>query len=131
MSYDLVKYASNGFVAALGIVVYDVLVDSRSLSEPFVMNDAITFAVSNVATNLTLDVVSGLLPYFNEGSALGMISKHLLQGITYMWLYNYMLGSKFEYQRDDRTNFYVAALLSIVLQYVNNPVLSLFGFQHY
>jgi hypothetical protein len=42
------------------------------------MNDGLTFAVSNIASNLALDVVSGLLPYFNEGSSLGMISKHLL-----------------------------------------------------
>jgi hypothetical protein len=27
MNYDLVKYASHGLVAGLGIVVYDVFVD--------------------------------------------------------------------------------------------------------
>jgi hypothetical protein len=77
-SYDLVKYASNAVVAGLGIGLYDVFVDGRSINESFVKNDVLTFAVSNVLVNFSFDVLSGLLPYLNESSGVGMISKHLL-----------------------------------------------------
>lgn len=130
-NYDLIKYASHALVAGLGITVYDVFIDGRSINESFVMNDAATFAVSNVLVNFSLDVLSGLLPYLNESSAVGMISKHVLQGVIYMMLYNYMLGNKFQYQRDDKNNFYIAVVLSVVLQYVNSPLLSLFGVHHF
>ena len=94
-SYDLVKYASHAVVSGLGIGLYDVFIDGRSFGESFVMNDVLTFGVSNILVNFSFDVLSGILPYLNEASGVGMVSKHLLQGIIYMMLYNYMLGNKY------------------------------------
>ena len=79
------------------------------------MNDFATFAVSSVLVNFSLDIVSALIPYLNENSSIGMITKHVLQGVVYMWLYDYMLGNKFQYQRNDKDNFYIALVLSVVL----------------
>ena len=77
-NYDLIKYGSHAAVAGLGIGLYDLFVDGRSINESFVQNDVLTFAVSNVLVNFSLDVLSGLLPYLNENSGVGMISKHVL-----------------------------------------------------
>ncbi len=130
-NYDLIKYASHAVIAGLGIGIYDVMVDGRSLTESFTMNDTLTFAVSNVASNFAFDVISGLLPYLTESGILGMVSKHLLHSLIYMYLYDYMVANKYSYYRDNKSNFWIAAGLSVVLQFVNNPVMSLFGINHF
>jgi len=77
-NYDLIKYSSNAVVAGLGIVLYDVMVDNRSLMESFTQNDVMVFALSNVALNFSIDVLSALIPYLNDNNMVGMASKHLL-----------------------------------------------------
>ena len=44
-----------------------------------------------------------------------------------MYLAEMLIGDGASFKRDNKNNFYVAAGLSVVLQFVNNPILSLFG----
>jgi hypothetical protein len=113
--YDLIKYASHSVIAGLGIGIYDVLIDGRSMTESFTKNDVLTFAVSSVASNFAFDLISSLLPYLNESNTLGMISKHLLLAVIYIMLYDYMIANRYSYYRDNKSNFWVAAGLSVVL----------------
>jgi hypothetical protein len=115
----------------LGIGLYDVLVDGRSFNESFTYNDVLTFTLSNVATNFAFDVISGLLPYLNENNGIGMLSKPLLNGLIYMTLYDYMISNRYSYYRDNKTNFWVSTILSLVLMYVNSPVMALFNMKNY
>lgn len=131
-SYDLIKYSSHALVAVAGIVVYDIAIDGRSLTDQYTMDDALAFGLSSIASSFVYDVVSGLLPYLYENNMVGMIAKPLLNGLVYMWIYNYMLQSKYEFQRDNKTAFYIGAFGNVLLGYVNNPVLSLFtGMRNY
>ena len=130
-NYDFLKYGTNGLVAVLGIGLYDVIVDGRSVGESFMRNDLLTFGVSNIVTNFSFDVITALIPYINESSVLGMISKPLMGGLIYMILYEYMIGDKYSYNRDEKNNFYVAVILSVILGYVNNPILALLGIRNF
>ena len=72
-----------------------------------------------------------MLPYLNEGSIGGMISRPLLNGIVYMWLYDYMISGKYNNTRDNTSTFMVGAGLSLVSSYLQNPLMSLFGLKNY
>ena len=108
-----------------------MVVDGRSFSESFTYNDVLTFGVSNIATNIAFDVLSGLLPFLHENNTVLMFSKPLLNGIIYMTLYDYMIANRYSYYRDNKKNFWVATVLALVLQYINSSVMALFGLKHY
>ena len=95
--YDLVKYATHSMIAALAVSLYDVVIDGKSFTDNFVMDDAVTAAVSTLATSYTYDVVTGLLPYLNDNSSLSMLSRPLLSGLVYMMMYDYFMMNKYEY----------------------------------
>ena len=56
-----------------------------------------------------------------------MISRPLLNGIVYMYLYNYFIRPDYEGVRDNTNNFIMASLAEVLLSYVSNPIISIFG----
>ena len=131
MKYDIMRYSSHSLVAMGSIVLYDVFVDKRSLSESFTQNDAITVGLSTLAVELLYDVLSGLLPYLYENNAFVMIARPLLTGIVYSYLYDFMMKEKFEGYRDNMEAFYIGAVGCLFVRYVEAPVLSLLGVNSY
>ena len=125
------KYTSHSLVAMGTIVLYDVFVDKRSLTESFTQNDAITVGLSTLAVELLYDVLSGLLPYLYENNVFVMIARPLLTGIVYSYMYDWMMREKFEGYRDNMENFYVGAVGCLFVRYVEAPVLSLLGVNSY
>ena len=86
---------------------------------------------SQVASSLAYDVISGFLPYLNEGSVGGLISRPLLTGAIYMWFYDMMISEKYMNTREDSKTFMVGAGLCLVSGYLQNPIMSLFGMKNY
>ena len=129
-SFDLMKYVSKGTVAFGLFSVYDVFVDGKQFSD-FAYKDGLIFALSTVAAEWTADILSGMWN-MNENSINGMITRPLLNGIIYMYLYNYMLREEYEGGKDNSSNFIMAALADVLLSYVANPLFSLFSnMKHY
>jgi hypothetical protein len=125
MNLDLMKYVSKGAIAFGIFSAYDVLVQDREFSG-FASKDGLTFALSTIAAEWTADILSGVWN-MNENSITGMVSKPLLNGIIYMYLYNYMVRDQYEGGNDNSRNFLMAALGEVLLSYVANPIASLFG----
>ncbi len=125
MNFDIMRYSSHSLVAMGSIVLYDVFVDGRSFTEGFTQNDAITIGLSTLATNVIFDVVSGLVPYLNENSAVGMVSRPLLTGLVYMYMYDYMMSERYEGYRNKSQVFYIGAIGCLFVRYIEAPVLSL------
>ena len=130
-NFDLMKYGTHALVSYGGMLAYDVLVEGKSISEGFTMSDAATFAISSVVADVSYDVLSGLVPYINEGSMTGMLANHILQAVVYMYLYDVMVDKKYPYYRSKSSALYVGAILSILLGYFQNPILSIFGLRSY
>lgn len=131
-NYDLMKYSTHSLVAMGSIVLYDVFVDGRSLTEGFTQNDAITIGLSTLATNVIFDVVSGVIPYLNENSTVGMISRPLLTGLVYSYMYEYLMSERYSGYRQNSQVFYIGAVGCLFVRYIEAPVLSLlFGMKSY
>ena len=125
--YDFMKYSSKALITFGAIAAYDVFIDGRSFTDTYTLRDAGVAAVSSVASEITYDVVSNLLPYLNEGSLGGLIAKPLLDGIIYSYLYNTMINPQFQYYRDSYKAFYIGAVGNLLIGYIENPIMSLFG----
>ena len=122
---DFMKYLSKGAVAFGIFSAYDVFVENREFNG-FASKDGLTFALSTVAAEWSADLLSGVWN-MNENSITGMISKPLLNGFIYMYLYNYMVRDNYEGGNDNSRNFIMAALGDVLLGYVANPIASLFS----
>ena len=129
MQYDTMKYFSKGAFAFGLISVYDVFIDGKSFSD-YASMDAATYALSVVVSELSVDVLSGLWT-MNEGSIQGMLSRPLLSGIVYMYLFNYFIRPNYEGSNDNTTNFVIGALMEVVLSYIANPLSAIFGYKSY
>ena len=127
MQYDIMKYGTHALIGFGGALAYDVFIEGRELNGGFAFSDASTFALSTVVSNLTYDVLSGLLPYLNDGSFAGMIAQPILNGLVYMYLYDYMTGSKYPSIRNETQSFIMGSIGVLILSYVENPILSLFN----
>ena len=122
---DLMKYVSKGAVEFGLYTLYDGLVEGIGFNE-ISYKDGLTFALSSVAAEWAADLISGVWS-MNENSVSFMISRPLLTGIIYMYLYNYMLREEYEGGRDNMRNVVMGALGEVLLGYVANPIASLFG----
>ena len=125
MRLDIFKYLSKGAVAFTLFSAYDVFVENREFNG-FASKDGLTFALSTVAAEWSADLLSGVWN-MNENSMTGMISKPLLNGVIYMYLFNYMIRDEYEGGNDNSRNFIMAALGEVLLGYVANPIAGLFG----
>jgi len=129
--FDIMNYAGHAVVGWGALLAYDVFVEGYSVQNNYVMKDALVFGLSTVTSSLAFEVVSGLIPYINEGSVGGMISRPLLTGLIYMWLYDYMIVGRYGEARLNEKSFFVGAGLCLVSGYLQNPLMSLFGMKGY
>ena len=131
MNYDLSKFLNKGLLSAGVVIAYDCIVDKKEFGE-YAFKDGLTFALSSIASEWAVDILAGVWN-MNENSIQGMISRPLLTGIIYMYLYNNMIRPEFQGNtlNDNSTNFVMAALLEVLLSYVSNPLASLFGYKNY
>jgi hypothetical protein len=64
-----------------------------------------------------------------------MVINPLLNGFLYMYLYEYFLKNQLEYWRlnlrSNNTNFMIGAGGNILISWISNPLLSLFGLKSY
>ena len=125
--YDLMNYVGHAAVGYGALLVYDVFVEGVNIQSSYVMRDGLVFGLSTIASTLASDVISGLVPFINEGSFGGMTSRPLLNGLIYMWLYDYMIVGKYGEARSNEKSFMVGAILCLITGYLHNPLMSIFG----
>lgn len=131
MNFDLTKYSIHAVIAALGISLYDVVVDNKSLSDSFVRNDAMTIALSAVVVNVAHDVLTGLVPFLNENNFAGMLARPLLTGAVYMMLYDKMMNERYQFNRNSNSTFYIGFVGCVISSYAQSPVAALLGIRMY
>ena len=127
--FDLVKYATNAAFGYASIMAYDTLILGLRYDGGFAMSDASSFALSTVLSNFTSEVLSSMVPYLNENNFVGMISYPLINGIVYSFVFDAMTNKKYPGIRDSTSAFLVGSVGLLLIRYIENPVLSLFGLQ--
>ena len=131
MRYDIMRYATHAAFGYASVLFYDSVVLGFRYDGGFPMSDAGSFALSSVISNFTCDVLSSLVPYLNEGSLAGMISCPIINGIIYSYVYDMMTNRRYPGMRDPTSAFLVGSVGSLLVKYIESPVLSLFGLQSY
>ena len=129
MRHDLMKYASNALVSYGVFYGYDYLIEGKS--SQFSNKDSLSFALSSVLSNVGYEVVEALVPYLNQGHLAGMIGQPLLTGVIYLYIYNYMVANEYRGTRSSNNVFLMRSLGNLIINYIENPLLSLFGVKSY
>ena len=125
MRYDLTNYLTKGVIGFGAYAAYDVFIDKRDFGG-FASNDAFSYAIGLVAAEWAADLLSNMIDV-NGNSVAGMLTKPLLTGLVYMYLYDYMVREKYSSNRDNTNVFVMGALSCLLLNYFTNPIMSLFG----
>jgi hypothetical protein len=123
--FDTMNYLSKGVVAFGLFSVYDTLVEGKEFSG-YSIRDGGTFALSTVVAEWSADLLSSVWPQDIQ-SVSGMLTKPVLNGLVYLWLFNYMVRPEYEDNRDNTRNFVMAALGEVLLSYVTNPIVAMFS----
>ena len=131
MSFDLMSIGYSSVVAYAGLSLYDYGFNGKSLSETFTMYDSASFALSIILSNYSFDILSSFLPYLNDNNVIRVISKPLLNGLIYQYLYGMFVGDKYPYERSNTKSYIIGAIGSLLLNYLQNPVLSMFGIRNF
>lgn len=129
MQFDLMKYGTHALIGIGGIYAYDTFIDKKD--NAFTMKDAYAIAITAVVSDVSVEVITGFLPYLNNNSLPSMLLTPVLNGIVYMYLYNYMVGDIFKGNRSSTKAFFVGSLISLFTKYLENPIASLFGYKNY
>ncbi len=115
--------------------LYNSFIDNNGMTWKYTLTDSLTFALSNLSANVGVDILGSFFNYSNE-SLSGMIMNPLLAGFIYMYLYQYFVkyNDDFNLQSNNRSNsmnFMLGGGLDILVKFIWNPLLSLFGLKHY
>ena len=128
-SIDYYKYLSKATIAFGVISLYDTFVKNKDFVD-FSMYDGGTFALSVIISELATDFI-GTLWDMQENTIQGMITRPLLSGIFYMYLYEYMIKPRInigrEVFRDGLENVMTGIIAELVVKYLQNPLAGLFG----
>jgi hypothetical protein len=132
MQFDFTKYLTHASVGFLTVSAYDSLVEGRNFKQ-FSLYDGGAFATSSILSLLASDLLESVWAGLSSQSLQGMITKPLLNGLIYMYLYESFVRPRNEYNRN-RTgteNFIMGALADVIVKYIENPLSGLFGYRNY
>ena len=131
MQFDTTKYLIHGSVSFAGLLAYNVLVEGRP-NNSYSMKDAGCYSLSSVSSLWAADILESLWGSGGLNHTIqGMITKPLLNGLFYMYLYNYLVRENYQNNRSNNTNFMIGAFGDIVVKFTENPLAGLFGFHVY
>jgi len=129
--FDTIKYLTKGASAFLLLSVYDTFVDSKSFMDYSLYNSG-SFALSVVTTELIADIISGFWN-MNEKSLQGMITRPILTGLIYLYLYNYIVAPRNdrEIPKTGTELMIMGSVGQLLVQYLESPLSSLFGYRNF
>ena len=93
--FDTMNYLYKGGFAFLAYSAYDVFVEGRTFNG-FASNDALSYTVGVVGSEIVSEILSNVV---DMNGITGMISKPLLTGIIYMYIFNYLVRPEYETTR--------------------------------
>ena len=125
LRYDFTNYLTKGVIGFAAFSAYDVFIEKRDFGG-YASSDAFAYSLGLVIAEWSADLLSHMIDV-NGNSVAGMLTKPLLTGIVYMYLYDYMVRQNYSSNRDNTNVFVMGALSSLLLNYFSNPVMSLFG----
>ena len=130
--FDFTKYLTHASVGFLTVSAYDSLVEGRNFKQ-FSLYDGGAFATSSILSLLASDLLESVWAGLSSQSLQGMITKPLLNGLIYMYLYESFVRPRNEYirNRTGTENFIMGALADVIVKYIENPLSGLFGYRNY
>jgi len=131
--FDFTKYLTHASVSFLTVSAYDSLIEGRDFRQ-FSLYDGGAFATSSVLSLLGSDLLESVWAGMSQHSLQGMITKPLLNGLIYIYMYDAFVRSNNDdiINRTGTENFIMGALGDVIVKYIENPLAGLlFGHRVY
>ena len=129
---DLPKYTIKAGLWFLGMSLYNSFVTKIDFMRWEQLKDSAFFALSNVSSGIISDLVFDMIG--NKTGLQGMILEPLINAFVYPYLYDmyiYRSLSGGAYVKSNQTNMILGGVGNVILKYVENPLMSLFGIKSY
>lgn len=129
---DVPKYSIKAALSFLGMSAYNWFVTKIDFMRQEQLKDSAFFALSNVSSGIIWDVVFDMIG--NKTGLQGMILEPLINAFIYPYLYDmYIYRSLYNssYVRTNQSNMILGGVSNIILKYVENPLMSLFGIKSF
>ena len=129
-SFDFTKYLTHGTIAFAGMAAYDVFIDGKNFNT-YALNDAGAFTISSIGSLYASDLLSSVWGGYSNDSIQGMITKPMLSGLFYMYLYDYMVKPNNEriVSRSNTETFLMGGIADVINGYIESPLSSIFGYR--
>ncbi len=130
LKFDLVKYVGKFALWNGAVVLYDALIEKTG--SELAIRDGLTFGVSSVWADIVSEVIYNIAS-IQKNSIPGLLTSPLFSGILYMYLYNMMVKNNYPNysHRWDTNNFIYGWITNLLLSWVENPLLNLWGIKSY
>ena len=125
---DLAKYISKPILGASLIAVFDIFVQGYDIKNPLVLYDSGVMSVSILTSKLVNDLIVDTLKR-NSKSIQYKLFEPVINAFLYAYGYNFILRNKYlgTYRlRSNNMNYLLAGGFSILLGYVENPLVTFF-----
>ena len=123
--FDTVKYISKFLVG--GGLIY-ALDKYENYTNSYCLKDAGSFGLSLVLTDVVSDVLENFWNMNNNNTLLGIIQKPIINGILYMYLYDYIIKTEYDNSKENYNILLMGIGGNLLTHYLENPILSLFGY---
>ena len=126
MKVDIVNYITKPLIGGSLLIMYDVFVEKRNVTDSETMYDAGLFGLSILASKIADDVLQNNVN-LKQYSVVGFVLEPIITGFIYTYLYDNVYVSNFK-QRSNRAfteNFLISTGLSVLTSYIHNPLISL------
>ena len=133
IKYDVAKYTTKFIIGTAILGAYNIVVDGKSFSASSTWYDAATFGASNIISNAVNDLLYDFLHMNNQG-LFPMLTEPLLNLVIYQYMYDNFTRPNyrgFAGERSRNSVMLIGGLGNVILRFVENPILGLWGMKGY
>ena len=133
IKYDVAKYGTKFLIGTALLGAYNVLVAGQSFSSSRTWYDAASFGASNIISNAVNDLLYDFLHMNNQG-LFPMLTEPLLNMVIYQYMYDNITRPNYSGLSGERSRngvMLIGGLGNVILRFVENPILGLWGMKGY
>lgn len=133
IKYDLAKYASKFLIGTGVLELYNIFVDGKKFDNLTSWYDAMSFGASNVIASVGNDLIFEFLNLSNQG-LIPMLTEPLFNMFVYQYMYDNISRPNYRGLSGERSRTQTMVVGfggNILLKFVENPILGLWGMKSY
>lgn len=129
---EIMKYSSKSLIGGGIMMLYNVIVEGRNITNDFTLRDTYIMAGSVLSSSVIYDIIDNLVD-IPDKSILKNLIEPLINSFIYSYAYDKYLANFYRQQttRDNMTNYLIGGVVEMLSIWLSNPLILLFNGIHY